>query len=488
LLAASFALGGWGTAGAQGADRSAGGQSPEATCPAGGQCFADVPEGNAFYEFANRLYQQDIISGYPCGGPGEPCDSENRPYYRPGGSVTRQQMTKFVDQARQLPGIFINTATHGQPIYSRTTLNNGIGVFGESPNGIGLRGIGSPGVRGTSTGGRGVEGTSTNGFGVYGYSNSLSGVYGQSASTGGAGVFGANEANGASAAGVAGLSTFGLGVYGVSGSGIGVKGETTSGDDADAGVAGTTTASNGTGVKGTANNGTSAVGVWGESTTGMGVRGTSSEGLAVAGTSDSGWGLYGLTTTGRGVYAYSDSGHAVFGRSPNGTAGRFEGDVEVTGTCTGCLGPSRIDHPLDPENRYLQHAAVQSAELKNVYDGNVTTDANGQAVVTLPEWFEALNRDFRYQLTVIGDFAQAVVSSEIRDNRFTIKTDKPNVKVSWQVTGIRHDPYAEQHPLDVEPQKSGEEQGKYLHPAEWGRPETKGVGYETEHRIPGQAP
>jgi hypothetical protein len=323
---------------------------------------------------------------------------------------------------------------------------------------------------------------------VYGSSTNASGVYGQSASAGNAGVFGANDTNSPSAAGVAGLSTYGMGMYGVSGSGIGVRGETTSGDDADAGVAGVTTAANGTGVKGTANNGTSAVGVWGESTTGMGVRGTSSEGLAIAGTSDSGWGLYGLTTTGRGVYAYSDSGHAVFGRSPNGTAGRFEGDVEVTGTCTGCLGPSRIDHPLDPESRYLQHAAVQSAELKNVYDGNVTTDDNGEAVVTLPEWFEALNRDFRYQLTVIGDFAQAIVSSEIRDNRFTIKTDRPNVKVSWQVTGIRQDPYATAHPLAVEPEKSGEEQGKYLHPAEWGRPETKGVGYEESKQIPGLAP
>ncbi|HET9495564.1 MAG TPA: S-layer homology domain-containing protein, partial [Chloroflexia bacterium] len=207
LVATSLALGSLGGRSAAGADArdAAAGEDPQATCPAGGQCFADVPPGNTFYEFANRLYQQDIISGYPCGGPGEPCDDQNRPYYRPVSDVTRQQMTKFVDQARQLPGIFINTTTHGQPIYSRTTVNNGIGLFGESPNGIGLRGIGSPGVRGTSTGGRGVEGTSTNGFGVYGYSNSLSGVYGQSASTGGAGVFGANEANGASAAGVAGL-------------------------------------------------------------------------------------------------------------------------------------------------------------------------------------------------------------------------------------------------------------------------------------------
>jgi hypothetical protein len=74
----------------------------------------------------------------------------------------------------------------------------------------------------------------------------------------------------------------------------------------------------------------------------------------------------------------------------------------------------------------------------NLCSGNVTTDAHGDAIVTLPDDFAAHQRDFRYQLTVIGQFAQAIVSSEINDNRFAIKTDRPNVKVSWQVTGVRY--------------------------------------------------
>ena len=94
----------------------------------------------------------------------------------------------------------------------------------------------------------------------------------------------------------------------------------------------------------------------------------------------------------------------------------------------------RIDHPLDPENKYLYHAAIESSEVLNIYSGNVTTDKKGYAVVTLPEWFEAINRDFRYQLTVIGAFAQAIVANEVRGNRFAIKTNIPNTKVSWQVT------------------------------------------------------
>jgi hypothetical protein len=69
-------------------------------CP-GGQCFTDVPSNNPFYGFINALYMDNIISGYPCGGTGEPCDAQHRPYYRPGNNVTRGQMAKFVDNGRR---------------------------------------------------------------------------------------------------------------------------------------------------------------------------------------------------------------------------------------------------------------------------------------------------------------------------------------------------------------------------------------------------
>jgi hypothetical protein len=113
----------------------------------------------------------------------------------------------------------------------------------------------------------------------------------------------------------------------------------------------------------------------------------------------------------------------------------------------------------------------------NIYNGNVVTDENGFAEIILPEWFEALNKDFRYQLTVIGRFAQAIVEEEIHDNRFTIRTNFGYVKVSWQVTGIRKDPWAEAHRIPVEEVKPPEEQGTYLNPKEWGQPEEKGRDY-----------
>jgi hypothetical protein len=150
----------------------------------------------------------------------------------------------------------------------------------------------------------------------------------------------------------------------------------------------------------------------------------------------------------------------------DGIAANFFGDVEVNGnisstgnvTITGDLNVTgtknfRIDHPLDPKNKYLFHAAIESSEVLNVYSGNVNTDANGHAVVALPDWFESINKDLRYQLTVIGTFAQAIVAEKVKGNRFRIKTSAPNVEVSWQVIGVRSDAAMLTHPFKAEQNK-----------------------------------
>ncbi|BDQ03413.1 hypothetical protein [Ignavibacterium sp.] len=194
----------------------------------------------------------------------------------------------------------------------------------------------------------------------------------------------------------------------------------------------------------------------------------------VSGGSGTNYGVYGRASG-------SGTNYGVYGRaSGSGTnwAGYFNGDVNVTGTISKGGGSFKIDHPLDPQNKYLYHSFVESPDMKNIYDGTVITDASGYATVTLPEWFEALNKDFRYQLTVIGDFAQAIVAQEIQNNQFTIRTDKPNVKVSWQVTGIRHDPFAEKYRIPVEEYKKGDDVGKYLYPEAFGLPETMGIDYK----------
>ena len=147
---------------------------------------------------------------------------------------------------------------------------------------------------------------------------------------------------------------------------------------------------------------------------------------------------------------------------------KVDGDLWVGGNIQKSSGTFKIDHPLDPANKYLYHSFVESPDMMNIYNGNVVTDARGMAIVELPSYFEALNQDFRYQLTVIGQFAQAIVATEIANNRFTIQTDKPAVKVSWQVTGIRHDAYADAHRVVVEEEKPEKERGTYLHPELFG--------------------
>ncbi|MDQ3705909.1 MAG: S-layer homology domain-containing protein [Chloroflexota bacterium] len=63
---------------------------------AGNQLYEDVAPGSPFYVWINRLSNQGVMGGYPCGGPGEPCGEENRPYFRPSANATRGQLSKIV--------------------------------------------------------------------------------------------------------------------------------------------------------------------------------------------------------------------------------------------------------------------------------------------------------------------------------------------------------------------------------------------------------
>jgi hypothetical protein len=272
-----------------------------------------------------------------------------------------------------------------------------------------------PAILGSSATGRGVEGDSNSNIGVAGFSTSSYGVYGDSASS--FGVFGFSDTN----FGVRGI-TRGAGSAGV----IGLQGPNGTYPFAFAGVSGSSITGDGTGVYGAANVGSQAYGVWGVSSTGY--------------------------------------------------AGFFNGRVQVVGDFTVANGSKNfiMDHPLDPANKYLQHAAVESSEMKNIYDGVATLDADGAVTVTLPDWFEALNQDFRYQLTAIGaPGPDLYIAQEIQGNSFKIAGGTPGMKVSWQLTGIRHDPWAQRNPMQVEVAKSTQERDTYLYPQGYGQPMTK---------------
>lgn len=342
-----------------------------------------------------------------------------------------------------------------------------------------------------------------------------SGVIGNDNSSGGYGVFGGSTST--TGIGVRGYTTASTGLnYGVSGrsdstTGVGVRGYAHAPTGINFGVQGESESNQGYGVRGT--NTGSGIGVYGDSQAGTGVRGhinVADPGLqdaGVKGTAASGGiAMMAEVTSGWGIYANSYAG---------GRSGYFRGDVRIEGATglTCCIQTSAleiyakvlngqfaqhalaangdvfvngdliatgtknfmIDHPLDPENKILRHAAIESSEAMNIYNGNVTTDTSGEAIVILPGYFEALNRDFRYQLTTIGQFAQVIVSSKIKNNSFTIKTDKPNVEVSWQVSGIRQDASAKARPMRVEEEKPEKERGYYLNPSAYGQSQEKGV-------------
>ncbi len=242
------------------------------------------------------------------------------------------------------------------------------------------------------------------------------------------------------------------------------------------------------------------VGVYGEALT------TSNNGSAYGGFFEcdgaAGFGVYARDTSNNGGYggwfdaqgpasialagsANSTSASAtsigVYGRNQstgaNSFAGLFDGRVHVSGLLSKSGGSFKIDHPLDPAHKTLSHSFVESPDMLNVYNGNITTDANGSATVVLPDWFEALNENFRYQLTVIdeADFARVRVEHGVEHNRFSIRTDRGGVLVSWQVTGVRKDAWANAHRIPVEEEKQGELRGRYLNPIENGASAELGI-------------
>ncbi|MGB6678993.1 MAG: hypothetical protein WBE44_20025 [Terriglobales bacterium] len=173
--------------------------------------------------------------------------------------------------------------------------------------------------------------------------------------------------------------------------------------------------------------------------------------------------------TGSGVHIRINSVEQLEATSGNIN---ISGNLTVSGTKN-----FRIDHPLDPANKFLFHAAIESSEVLNLYSGNVVLDVSGEAIVQLPEWFEVINKDFRYQLTSIGAPGRDLyVAEEVSGGHFKIAGGKPGGKVSWQVSGVRNDAWEKAHPMVVEADK-GSKRGQYLTPELYGAPETARIGY-----------
>jgi hypothetical protein len=366
-----------------------------------------------------------------------------------GSTVQNGAAGVFVNSADRGFGVLASLSTSGTSstaALGTTYLNDGVHF------GVGVSAVGSNyGIR--STGGTyGGEFLRTSTDMRVLLAGSGTAVYASTGEDFGVGIGG--YANGASSTGISGQGTD-IGVSGThtagTGTNPGVFGQTFSTDANASGVTGVVTSTSpggsSSGVRGI-NNGTGPLGI--------GVYGYQ------AGT---GWGVYGST------------GNA------SGYAGYFGGRVSVTGVLSKGGGSFKIDHPLDPQNKYLYHSFVESPDMKNIYDGVVILDSRGEAEVELADWFEALNKDFRYQLTCIGGHAPVYIAGEVSNNRFRIAGGNPGMKVSWQVTGIRKDAFAEKNRIPVEEDKTGSERGKYLYPKAVGAPESMGLTYEMDQAL-----
>ena len=226
----------------------------------------------------------------------------------------------------------------------------------------------------------------------------------------------------------------------------------------------------GYGVRGFVTDPEGAIGVLGQAGisggTGTAVRGenvnAANNGNAVVGTTNGG---------GAGIFGTETSSNVA------ALAGRFDGNVQINGdlAVTGTKTGFQIDDPRAPAGRTLSHTPVETDTLTVVYSGNVRTGGDGRATVRLPAYAAEIAGRWRYQLTPIGTFGQAIVEREVRGGTFVVRTKKPGTKVSWSVTGTRRDAYAKAHPFRAVRQKAGAARGRYLHPDLYGQPASKGV-------------
>ena len=239
----------------------------------------------------------------------------------------------------------------------------------------------------------------------------------------------------------------------------------------------------GDGVAGQSNSGN---GVAGESIGGYGVIGQTTSGTGVRGTTDTDAGLFGISNRAGGigvrVWGLNDSDALIsFSNGAAGIwlgalyAGLFYGDVKINGNLTASTKSFKIDHPLDPSNKYLNHSSVESPDMKNVYDGVVVLDDKGEAVVVLAPGLRPLTRIFAINLPPSVLLDQTCISQRKLRTSVLKLPGSSGMKVCWQVTGIRHDALAQANPLVIEQDKLANERDYYLHPEAHGYPAQKSI-------------
>lgn len=372
-----------------------------------------------------------------------------------------------------------STGGRGVLGWARATTGACVGVRGENESAAGT------GVFGVSN----TDGASDTNYGVWGWadggtgrglqgnaahtSGANYGVFATSASSAGTGVYGEATANSGTTFGVSGKAS--------SGSGVAVYGENDAASGSPLGVYGTVALAGGAGVLGDNSGSGTTIGMQGQVTgsTATGVIGiatstassTQNKGVYGEARSELGIGVKGLAVHATGV------NYGVLGQTNSTTNGYgvySSGRFAATGTKS-----FQIDHPLDPEHLFLNHFCTEGPEPYLIYRGNVTLDGSGKAWVELPDYFEAINRDYAYQLTPVGTPGLVYIEQEIENGAFLIAGGMPGGKVSWSVTGVRNDAFVRANPLPAEQPKPADQVGKYVTPSLFGKPPEDGIFFDS---------
>jgi hypothetical protein len=344
---------------------------------------------------------------------------------------------------------FTGLSSHGDDgIFTLGQASDGIGIIAGGNN-VGTLSTIPDGAGGAFTGYHGVYGKAVNsstGVGIIGVGNN-GGTY-NTTTNGSGGAF----------TGYHGLiatstnTTYGTGAIGVGNAGSYYTYNDGSGHYGSGGAF----TGDYCGVAGWANtDNNSSVGVYGYYNGSGSYRdGTGVKGIAVA-NSGRGYGVYGQGNR-YGVYA--------------------NGNLGASGTKS-----FAIDHPMDPENKILKHYSIESNEVLNMYRGVIVLDDEGNATVTLPDYFTTININYSYTLTPIGMKAPDLfIKAEIDDNgQFKIGGGNPNQKISWVVYADRNDPYMQKHRNDQVDviEKDADQKGKYITPELYDQPASKGIFY-----------
>jgi len=327
----------------------------------------------------------------------------------------------------------------------------GVGVYGNVYNSS------SSGVAGVM----GVNNRTNGGHGVYG--QGVNGVVGETNHAGGGGLYGIN--NNSTGSGT-GCGVIGDGNYGI-------WGQTSYGPSAIFGI--NTRTNGGHGVWGQGVNGVvgessdqNGYGVWGynsaSSDPGAGVAGVGITGVAGQSTN---------TSLSYGLYSYDDGGIA--------------NNLDVANNFyAGGTKSFRIDNPNSPDEKFLVHFCAESPEVLNIYRGTIILNANGEAVVDMPEYLEQINRNFSYSLTAVGSAAPNIfIKEKISNGKFIIAGGNANQEIDWVVYAERNDKYMQANPevRNAEPEKTGRYKGKYVHPELYGKAKEDNILYKPSLKI-----